>query len=76
MDSSVTSSEAREQAARAVALTRELGDVLEQLACLGCIVSLEVWHNDGAESILLHRLNGEFELEVGCYHRINGMETQ
>ena len=57
-------------AQEAVALTKQLGDIIEQLTNHGCIVSLEIWFNEGSESMTLHRLNGEFNLEIGRYQSL------
>lgn len=44
---------------KAVELTKDLGDAIEKLNELGCIVELEIWFNDGSESVVLHKLTGE-----------------
>jgi len=63
-------SPAEHEAARAVRLVEELGTTIDHLASLGCIVSLDISFNAGSESVTLHRLNGEFDLEVGLYHSL------
>lgn len=60
---------------KAVELINELGETIEKLNDLGCIVSLEIWFNDGSESMNLHKLNGEFGLEVGVYASLTQDET-
>ena len=55
---------------RAVELMSQLGETIETLNELGCIVQLETWFNDGSESVTLDRLNGEFRLEIGTYQSL------
>ena len=55
---------------KAMELANQLGDTIESLTNLGCIVTAEVYFNDGSESITLHRLNGELELEIGMYQSL------
>lgn len=51
------------------------GDIIEQLVeCEDCHVSLDVFFNQGAESIMLSRLSGEFTVEVFRVEKI-GEET-
>lgn len=52
---------------KAVELTSQLSETIEQLTERGCIVSMEVWFNGGGESMALPRLNGEMNLQAGVY---------
>lgn len=59
------SKEAVEIAAQAHSLIGQLGDAIEALVTReGCSVSLDVYFNEGSESMTLHQLNGEFLLRV------------
>ena len=55
---------------KAVELAKQLGDCIEKLDDLGCIVSLNVTFNEGSESMTLPRCNGELAIEVGVYRSL------
>lgn len=49
---------------------RKSRDAIETAAANDMIVELEVWFNDGSESVTLHRLNGELEVTVGVFEEL------
>lgn len=58
-------SEARKISVELVGLLKAMGDKVERLVeHLDCEVSLTVYFNEGSESMKLHQINGEFDLEV------------
>jgi len=61
-----------EYAEKAVALTKQLGDIIERLAGRGYTASLTIGFTDSARDMILYRLNGEFKLEIGRYESLTG----
>lgn len=60
-----TDEEIQKDADLAHELVNRLGDVIERLVTkYGCQVALDVYFNEGTESMLHHQLNGEFGLTV------------
>ena len=53
-----------ETAPKIRSLLRDLGDQIEHFVVTGGQVNLRVYHNEGCESIDLHKLNGEMTVEL------------
>lgn len=63
--------EAHNDAQLAHSLIDQLGEVIERLVNdHGCQVAMDVYFNEGTESMLLHQLSGEFALTVAKVEEI------